>query len=92
MGAQVHLLVSGLSRLGGFCWMEVTLLYVERKTVDLTPPLSWAPLAGNRRPTLSNLQPSPVSPPFWEAKGDPPTRAQGKKPRVSLFGEPKWSS
>ena len=31
MGAQVHLLVSGLSRLGGFCWMEVTLLYVERR-------------------------------------------------------------
>ena len=37
MGAQVRLPLPGFSRFGGFCWMEVTLLYVERKTVDLTP-------------------------------------------------------
>lgn len=37
MGARVRLPVPGFSRFGGFCWMEVTLLYVERKTVDLTP-------------------------------------------------------
>lgn len=37
MGAQVRLPVPGFFRLRGFCWMEVTLLCVKKKTVDLTP-------------------------------------------------------
>lgn len=52
MGAQVHLPVPRFSRLRGFCWMEVTLLCVKKKTVDLTPTPQLGAL-GRKRETCS---------------------------------------